>query len=71
MIMVFLTMSLGYSTNRWGNIAVGAVIAILEFAGMTQSLSNVYGPVLLIWATKVVIAVSVVWFAYRWPKPTT
>jgi len=67
--MAFLSLSLKHSTNRWANVVVGAIIAILEFLVLTQALTDIYAPVLLMSATKVVIAASIVWLAYKWPKP--
>jgi uncharacterized membrane protein len=69
-LMAFLSLNLKYATNRRANIGVGAVIAIVEFIGMISSLSSIFAPVLVTWVAKVAIAASIVWFAYKWPKPT-
>ena len=71
LIMAFLTLTLKYSVSRWLNVAVGAIIAVLEFVGMTQFLTDVYWPIMPLWIAKIVIAASIAWLAYRWPRPTT
>ena len=72
LLMAFLSTSLGYRAARWGNVAAGAIIAVLEFVALIQTVTSSLGvPATLLCVPKVVIAASVVWFAYRWPKPTS
>ncbi|HUK79328.1 MAG TPA: hypothetical protein VLU91_01535 [Nitrososphaerales archaeon] len=70
LLMAFLSTSLSYRANRWINVAAGAIIAILEFIALTQTVTSSLGlPATLLYVPKVGIGASVVWFAYRWPKP--
>jgi hypothetical protein len=72
LLMAFLSMNLTYRASRWSNIVVGAIIAILEFFALTQTLPSTIGvPATLLVIPKVIIPASAAWFAYRWPKPPT
>jgi len=70
LLMAFLSTSLNYRANRWINVAAGAIIALLEFFALTQTVTSALGvPATLLCIPKVVIPASVVWFACKWPRP--
>ena len=67
--MAFLTLVLKGSLNRWANVAVGAVFAVLEFLALTQLFATPFSPMILTTILKVVVPASISLLSYRWLKP--
>jgi len=65
-LMVFLSLALKATVNRWANIGVGivyaAVLVATLFAGKITADSLLYAVV------EAVLIVLIVWHAWRWPK---
>lgn len=65
-LMVFLSLALKATANRWANIGVGivyaAVLVATLFAGKITADSLLYAVV------EAVLIVLIVWHAWRWPK---
>jgi hypothetical protein len=64
--MAFLTLILKDSINRWANIIMGTVGVILSLVGLSQNLAYAYS--VLMWGSKIVVAMLIVWYAYKWSK---
>jgi len=68
--MAFLSLTLKGSINRWLNIIVGGIYAVLEFITLLEELTvgtpTGYTIVMLIAA--VVALILIVWYAWKWPK---
>ncbi len=63
LIMAFLSLTLKDSINRWANIIVGAVFAIL-FIGVIVTVAKLSGEILMTLST-VVALVLIVWYAWK------
>ena len=63
--MAFLSLTLKDSINRWANIILGIVFVVLELLALT-TLSSAWA--ILMTLLKVVFALLIVWYAWRWPK---
>jgi len=63
--MAFLSLTLKDSINRWANIILGIVFVVLELLALT-TLSSAWA--ILMTLLKVVFALLIVWYAYKWPK---
>jgi energy-converting hydrogenase Eha subunit E len=63
LVMAFLTLTLKDSINRWVNIIVGTVGVALSIVGLSGSL--VYAYSILMWVSKIVIDVLIVWYAWK------
>ncbi len=72
MALAFLSLTLRGPTNRWTNIIGGSVIGLGTIIALIDGLAvNFYGVYNLMIGAVVVMMVSVVWFAYRIPRPQT
>jgi hypothetical protein len=63
LIMAFLSLTLKDSINRWANIIVGAVFAVL-FTGVIASVAKLSGETLMTFSTVVALAL-IVWYAWK------
>jgi hypothetical protein len=63
LVMAFLTLTLKDSINRWVNIIVGTVGVALSIVGLSGSLAYAYS--ILMWVSKIVIDVLIVWYAWK------
>ena len=63
--MAFLSLTLKDSINRWVNIILGIVFVVLEFLALT-TLSSAWA--ILMTLLKVVFALLIVWYAWKWSK---
>lgn len=63
LIMAFLSLTLKDSINRWANIIVGAVFAVL-FIGVIASVAKLSGETLMTFSTVVALAL-IVWYAWK------
>jgi len=66
LVMAFPTLILKDSINRWANIIMGTVGVILSLVGLSQNLAYAYS--VLMWVSKIVVAMLIVWYAYKWSK---
>ncbi|MGD0028618.1 MAG: DUF6326 family protein [Candidatus Bathyarchaeia archaeon] len=73
LVMAFLSLTLKYSIVRWANIIMGIVGVVLSLIGLSEelSLSQPYAFAILIWITKIIVDVLIIWYAYKWPKEGT
>jgi hypothetical protein len=71
LVMAFLSQTLKDRMNRWANIVMGAVFAILSVLTPLDYLANqsaYSGYATLIGITEFMVAALVIWYAYKWPK---
>ena len=67
--MAFLSLTLKDSTNRWANIIVGiALVALHIFSSSFKLLIRGQLALGLIEVSRTVVAVLIVWYAWKWPK---
>ena len=64
LVMAILSLALKDSINRWVNIIVGMVIVILCLIGFVEYRADAYA--ILILTTRIIVAASVIWLAYKW-----
>jgi hypothetical protein len=67
MIMALLPLYLKDKANRWANIIVGIVFVIFGVLGVIDSIMSIFS-LLLMEVPKLVVAVLIVWHAWKWPK---
>ena len=63
--MAFLSLTLKDSMNRWANIIVGAVFALLWFAGVVDAVLSAYWGGALMTLSAAVASALIVWYAWR------
>ena len=63
--MAFLSLTLKDSANRWANIIVGAVFAVLELFPLGDAVAKLSAWGTLIMLAKVVVTTLIVWYAWR------
>jgi len=70
LVMAFVSLALKGSINRWLNILVGGIYAVLEFITLLEQVANprAYSIVLLVAA--VVALVLIVWYAWKSKQKT-
>lgn len=66
LVMAILSLALKNSINRWANIIVGMVIVILCLIGFVEYRADAYA--ILILTTRIIVAASVIWLAYKWKE---
>ena len=71
LVMAFLSLTLKDSINRWANIIMGIVGAVLSLVGLSEELAQPYAYAILIWITKIAVDALIVWYAYKLPKDKT
>ena len=72
LVMAFLSLTLKDSTNRWANVVVGIVYTGFQLFALIETLTlpTVYAYAVLMEATKVVVPILIVWYAWK-PKQKT
>ncbi len=70
LVMAFLSLTLKGSINRWLNIIVGGIYAVLEFITLLEELANPQGYVVLMLIAAVVASVLIVWYAWKSKQKT-
>jgi hypothetical protein len=70
LMMVFLSLALKDSVNRWLNIVVGGIYAVLEFITLVEELAAPRGYVVLMLIAAVVGPALIVWYAWTSKKKT-
>ncbi len=68
LVMAFLSLTLRDSVNRWLNIVIGALYAVLEFVTLLEQAANPRGYAILLLIAAVVAPVLIVWFAWKSKK---
>jgi len=71
-VMAFLSFTLKGSINRWANIIMGIVLAILSLTFPIEYLAKqdaIYAGPILIGIVEFAVAALIVWYAWKWPKP--
>ncbi len=66
LVMIVVSLTLKYKANRWTNIILGIVFTVLSLISMVDALSA-HG--ILLWVSQAVATASIVWLAWKWPKP--
>ncbi|MCP4987681.1 MAG: hypothetical protein GY928_16980 [Colwellia sp.] len=64
-VMIFLTLVLKPSINRWLNIIIPALYVVLLVA---VNLETTWGFYLYLTAIEILLSISTVWYAWNWPK---
>jgi hypothetical protein len=65
MLMAFLSLTLKDSMNRWVNIIVGAVFAVLWLVGVVDAAQSAYWGEALMTLSAVVASVLIVWYSWK------
>ena len=65
-LMVFLSLTLPYKANRWGNITVAAFFFIFNLIGL-PTYPSAYDKFLI--AVGLLFNLLTVWYAWKWSKP--
>jgi len=65
LIMAFLSLTLKNSTNRWANIIVGIVVAVLTITDLIEALAQLSAWATLVTLSKVVALALIVWYAWK------
>jgi len=66
--MAFLSLTLKDSTNRWANIIAGIAWAAFGIFDVGDTLMRGLLVLSVLSAVKMVVAVLIVWLAWKWPK---
>jgi len=65
MMMAFLSLTLKDSLNRWLNIIVGGVFAVLWFISVIEAIQSAYWGGSLMTLSAVVASALIVWYAWK------
>ena len=65
-VMVFLSLALKATVNRWANIGVGVVYVVI--LGATLLVGKITADSLLYAVVEAVLIALIVWHAWKWPK---
>jgi hypothetical protein len=65
-VMVFLSLALKATVNRWANIGVGVVYVVV--LGATLLIGKITADSLLYAVVEAVLIALIVWHAWKWPK---
>ena len=71
MMMAFLSLTLKDSLNRWLNIIVGGVFAVLWFISIIEATQSAYWGGALMTLSAVVASTLIVWYAWIHKTPKT
>jgi len=66
--MAFLSLILKDSTNRWANIIAGIAWAAFGILDVGDTLMRGLLALSVLSAVKMVVAVLIIWLAWKWPK---
>jgi hypothetical protein len=69
LVMAFLTLTLKSSANRWANVVLGAIFAVLWLADLVEAVQSLSAYATLVRLAGVVALVLIVWYAWK-SKPT-
>jgi hypothetical protein len=65
MVMAFLSLTLKDSMNRWTNIIMGTVFAVLLFIGVIDAVQSAYWGGALMTLSAVIASALIVWYAWK------
>jgi branched-subunit amino acid transport protein len=65
MMMAFLSLTLKDSLNRWLNIIVGAIFAVLWFINVIEATQSAYWGGALLTLSAIVASALIVWYAWK------
>ena len=66
--LVFLSMTLKNSCNRWTNLILGIIFTIFSIVHLFQPCVGTQVHQWLIAVSMVVVAALIAWYAWKWPK---
>jgi hypothetical protein len=64
LVMAFLTLTLKGSVNRWANVVLGAIFAILWLVDLVQAVQKLSAYATLVTLAAVVALALIVWYAW-------
>ena len=64
-VMIFLSLTLKPSANRWANIILGIVYIVVV---LIPVLSATYAYYIFLSIVEIVLTALIVWYAWKWPK---
>jgi len=70
LVMAFLSVTLKDSANRWANIIVGGVFAVLELIPLGEAVAKLSAWATLIMLAKVGATALIVWYAWKSKQKT-
>lgn len=65
-VMIFLTLALKPTINRWTNIVLGAICAL----GPILTMRGAWHFYIFLGVIEVVLMLLIVWYAWKWPRQT-
>lgn len=65
LVMAFLSLTLKDSMNRWVNIILGAIFAVIWFVGVVDAAQTAYWGGALMTLSAVVASALIVWYAWK------
>jgi len=68
LVMAFLSLTLKDSINRWANVILGIVYAVLELVALSEVAAKPSAWAILMILSKFVALALIVWYAWKWPK---
>lgn len=70
--MAFITVTVRDSANRWTNVIVGLVFAVFYVFHLLGHIMQGNLPIeaLVFCVLTILVPAAIVWYAWRWPKPT-
>jgi hypothetical protein len=70
LIMAFLSLILNSSADRWSNITLGIVFAVLGFIDLAETAENPSAWAILIGLSEIAATVLIVWYAWKSKQKT-
>ena len=64
-VMVFLSLTLKPSVNRWANILVGV---LYTFVNISNLIGETWAYYISFGVVEIVLTLLIVWYAWKWPK---
>ena len=65
-VMVFLSLALKPTANRWANIILGIVYTVVMI--VTMLMPGAWAYYIFLGIVEIVFTVLIVWYAWKWPK---
>jgi len=65
LVMAFLSLTLKASVNRWANVIVGVIFAILSLPKLVMAIQQLYAAATLLKLAGIVALALVVWYAWK------
>ena len=68
-IMAYLSLTLKDSANRWTNLVLGILSAIMFVSNLIVGLTGEVAPtILILYLFALVVSLLIIWYAWKWPK---